>query len=146
MTDVRGLETFGGLAISRGAPAEAAAWAESGKRGILDAANTCATYAELAELAGLSWDAAGVSDSAVSKYRRRSTPGKTPNRCSAAGWCTPTSDWRCLPGPTDGALTLLRPTTVAMITVVRTVKSATRAIARAEGLRRVTNLRYSGTC
>ncbi len=51
-------------------PREAAAWAEAGLRGPFDGSNTYVTSTELAELAATAWDAAGVRDSAVTRYRQ----------------------------------------------------------------------------
>ena len=51
-------------------PREAAYWAEAGLRGPADAGNTYVTQTELAEVAALAWDAAGVKDSAVVRYRQ----------------------------------------------------------------------------
>ena len=51
-------------------PREAAYWAEAALRGPADAANTYVTRTELAELAALAWDAAGVRDSAAARYRQ----------------------------------------------------------------------------
>jgi DNA-binding SARP family transcriptional activator/TolB-like protein len=51
-------------------PREAAYWAEAGLRGPADAGNTYVTQTELAEVAALAWDAAGMKDSAVVRYRQ----------------------------------------------------------------------------
>jgi len=51
-------------------PREAAYWAEAALRGPFDGPNSYVTQTELAELAAVAWDAAGVRDSAVRRYRQ----------------------------------------------------------------------------
>jgi tetratricopeptide (TPR) repeat protein len=51
-------------------PRQAAYWAEAGLRGPFDGPNSYATQTELAELAAVAWDAAGVRDSAARRYRQ----------------------------------------------------------------------------
>lgn len=61
---------FGRVLLRLGRPREAAALAESALRGAFESTGTYATQTELAELAAAAWDAAGVKDSAVIRYKQ----------------------------------------------------------------------------
>jgi tetratricopeptide (TPR) repeat protein len=50
-------------------PAEAAWWAEQALSSSFEATNTYVTHTEFAELAALAWDAAGVKDKALARWR-----------------------------------------------------------------------------
>lgn len=61
---------LGRVLLRLGKPLEAAALAEAGLRGAYESTGTYVTMTELAELAAVAWDAAGVRDSAVMRYRQ----------------------------------------------------------------------------
>lgn len=61
---------MGRVLLRLGRPREAAALAESALRGSFESTGTYATQTELAELAAAAWDAAGVRDSALLRYRQ----------------------------------------------------------------------------
>lgn len=61
---------FGRVLLRLGRPREAAALAESALRGAFESTGTYATQTELAELAAAAWDAAGVKDLALVRYRQ----------------------------------------------------------------------------
>ena len=61
---------LGRVLLRLGRPREAAGLAESALRGIFESTASYATQTELAELAAVAWDAAGVKDSALVRYRQ----------------------------------------------------------------------------
>lgn len=61
---------LGRVLLRLGRPKEAAQLAESALRGAFESTGTYATQTELAELAAAGWDAAGVKDSALIRYRQ----------------------------------------------------------------------------
>jgi DNA-binding SARP family transcriptional activator len=61
---------MGRVLLRLGRPREAAALAEAALRGAFESTGTYATQTEMAELAAAAWDAAGVRDSALLRYRQ----------------------------------------------------------------------------
>jgi tetratricopeptide (TPR) repeat protein len=61
---------LGRILLRLGRPREAAALAEAALRGAFESTGTYVTPTELAELAAAAWDAAGVKDSALMRYRQ----------------------------------------------------------------------------
>jgi tetratricopeptide (TPR) repeat protein len=61
---------LGRLLLRLDRPREAASWAEAALHGPFDGPNSYVTQTELAELAAVAWDAAGVRDSAARRFRQ----------------------------------------------------------------------------
>lgn len=61
---------YGRVLLRLGRPREAASLAEAALRGAFESTGTYATQTELAELAAAAWDAAGVKDSALIRYKQ----------------------------------------------------------------------------